>query len=312
MAIRDRALFTEMHDTLSSFAPEAESAYVFGKLPEDRTDHLSLWRDSVSVDLFSAEETETNKITLLDDKDKAMQASLRSPTQLRTLLDSLGDRLVYLDITGLEHRIWAAMLRVALTSHARIAVVYVEPARYTFSQSPTEGHIFDLSERVAGIAPLPGFASLRDVGSSEDVFVPLLGFEGTRLSHVIEHVQPSADSVIPIIGLPGFRPEYPFHAYQGNKGPLTETDAWHRVRYALANCPFSAMYELNRISMQYPRGVMRVAPIGTKPHGLGAVLFALSSERPVELIYDHPVRKAKRTSGTDRLFVYHIDTSGAR
>ena len=40
--------------------------------------------------------------------------------------------------------------------------VYVEPAEYRFSETPTEGDIFDLSERIAGITPIPGFTTLAE------------------------------------------------------------------------------------------------------------------------------------------------------
>jgi hypothetical protein len=233
-------------------------------------------------------------------------SSLRSLSGVRTIWDSLAGREVYLDITGLEHQVWAPLLRGALDAKAQVAVVYVEPAEYKYSASPTESQIFDLSVRIRGISPLPGFATLTESVQADDLFIPLLGFEGTRLSHMIEHVQPAANKIIPVVGVPGFRPEYPFHAYVGNKNPLRDTAAWQNVRFALANCPFSAYYVLDSISSANPRGTLRIAPIGTKPHGLGAILFKLASHRGVELIYDHPVRSEKRTSGVDRLFVYHV------
>jgi hypothetical protein len=38
------------------------------------------------------------------------------------------------------------------------------------------------------------------------------------------------------------------------------------------------------------------------------VLFALSAEDRVELIYDHPIRKAGRTTGSARLCLYDLST----
>jgi hypothetical protein len=78
------------------------------------------------------------------------------------------------------------------------------------------------------------------------------------------------------------------------------------VRFAPANDPFGLFYLLEDISAARPSDVLRIAPIGTKPHALGAVLFALTNPRSVELVYDHPVRKAKRTAGVSRTFVYEI------
>jgi hypothetical protein len=56
----------------------------------------------------------------------------------------------------------------------------------------------------------------------------------------------------------------------------------------------------------FPRDTMKVAPIGTKPHAMGAVLFALASSKTVELVYDHPIRKATRTAGKARLLLYEV------
>ena len=307
--LRDEPLLTEVFDPLSAFRPVDGSMYVFGSLPEDRSGHIEEWRAGASgVEYWAVDQQEENRFTAEGPNGARREASLRSSRELRAFWGHATGRCAYLDITGLEHRLWAPLLRAAIETRVRLIAVYVEPAGYRFSQSPTEGQIFDLSTEIRGISPLPGFATLSDVTQADDLFVPLLGFEGTRLSHVVEHVQPAVERIVPIVGVPGFRPEYPFHTYIGNKNPLLETGAWQRARFALANCPFSLYYQLERLSMEWPQGVMRVAPIGTKPHGLGAIMFKLAAQREVELIYDHPVRGPKRTSGVDRLFVYHVAT----
>lgn len=123
---------------------------------------------------------------------------------------------------------------------------------------------------------------------------------------VLNHVQVPRERVIPVVGVPGFQPEFIYYAYQGNRLPLDETRSWMSVQYAAANCPFSAFYALEAIAQQYEDAFLRVAPIGTKPHSVGAVLFALAHPERVELIYDHPIRREGRTSGAARLLVYHI------
>jgi hypothetical protein len=195
-----------------------------------------------------------------------------------------------------------------LSSDLEIVVVYVEPGDYKPSAIPTEGTIFDLSERIRGISPLAGFISLSEPREEEVCFVPMLGFEGARFAHLLECVQPLGEKVVPIIGVPGFRPEYPFHAYLGNRHALSESQSWRKIRFAAANCPFSVFYLLRGIHNEYKGHTLKLAPIGTKPHGLGAVLYAISENRvgPVELVYDHPVRKRGRTRGIDRLLAYDV------
>ena len=206
---------------------------------------------------------------------------------------------------SLTHPVWAAILRAALVARFDVLAVYVEPNRYARSAAPVEGQIYDLSMRITGIAPMPGFAWISTT-ASDFVFVPLLGFEGTRMRHVIEQVQPGAGRIVPVIGAPGFKPWYVFETYAGNRAALEEEDAWEAAEYAPANCPFSCYYLLQEIARRHPLAALKVAMIGTKPHALGAILFAITNPEKIELVYDHPIRKAGRTDGADRLYVYHV------
>jgi hypothetical protein len=217
-------------------------------------------------------------------------------------------QVFYLDITGLSHHIWAPLLRSAVDVVQSVRILYVEPLDYRLSANPTEAEIFDLSDKITGIAPIPGFACLSEAEEENTCFIPLLGFEGTRFAYVLEQVQPIGRNIIPVIGLPGFRPEFPFFTYLGNKLPLTRSRSWTSVRFATANCPFSLFYELESIASLYPKALLQIAPIGTKPHALGAVLFALATARQVELVYDHPIRKPRRTTGAARVLVYHVSS----
>ena len=63
---------------------------------------------------------------------------------------------------------------------------------------------------------------------------------------------------------------------------------------------------LREIVPRYRSDFLKIAPIGTRPHALGAVLFLLSSERRVELVYDHPIRRASGTTCSANLLVYDV------
>ena len=75
----------------------------------------------------------------------------------------------------------------------------------------------------------------------------------------------------------------------------------------MANSAFDAFYILQQISADYPDHALKIAPIGTKPHALGAVLFTLWTNRSVEIVYDHPIRKPNRTIGSANILLYEID-----
>lgn len=307
--VRNRPLFTDTHTNIGDFIPDHGSIYIFGASPEERSTHLDLWKQKVTdVKFIQILEQDFYDFLVSVDSSK-VRITLRDEDQLKKFLSQFSNKKVYIDITGLSHHIWAPLLKMTLKLCDSVMAVYVEPSRYSFSATLKEGEIFDLSEKINGIAPIPGFILLREPREEEKVcFIPLLGFEGARFAYLIEQVQPLGEKILPIIGLPGFRPEYPFFAYHGNQLPLKQTQAWKNVLYAAANCPFSLFYTLEDISSNNPGSFLKIAPIGTKPHALGAVLFNMINKESVELVYDHPIRKATRTEGSSRLLVYHLSS----
>jgi hypothetical protein len=306
IAVRDEPLLSEEYEVASNFSPVSGAAYVYARSTEDRSGHVDSWIAAALNASFAqlVEDGVERCVARIGGGEQAL--SMRSKAALKSFINSLNASVVYLDITGLDYNVWAPLLRAAVAHCQDVRVVYVEPRDYKFVPTPTESDIFDLSEKVRGISPILGFAALDEPDRERVCFVPLLGFEGTRLAHVLEHVQPPGERIFPIVGVPGFRLEYPFHAYHGNKGALLSSRAWKNVRYAVANCPFSLFYALKGIKREHAQDRLVIAPIGTKPHGLGAVLYSIASQEPVELVYDHPIRKADRTSGMSRLLVYHV------
>lgn len=302
--MRHQPALTERHDTLEDFTPAAGSVYVFATSPEERSAHSAEWEGRASnVRFVRLAGEEKGVATFAVGGGQAV--SLRSASQLRAFWSQFGHCRLYIDITGFGHHVWAPLLRAAAAVSNDIAVVYVEPANYAQSATPTEGEIFDLSERITGIAPLPGFASFSVGDESDFHLVVFLGFEGTRFAYLLENVQPLADRVIPVVGVPGYRPEFPFYAYHGNRTALLTSQAWRYAQYVTANCPFRVFYLLEGLAAKVGTP-LKVAPIGTKPHSVGAVLYAIAQEASVELVYDHPVRTDKRTVGASRALVYHV------
>lgn len=308
--LKREPILTDTYESVSLFKPVSGSAYVYRVSNEDRSGHTGQWRQSC-IDVQFIEVT-TESVSGFQVAGFEEAFFLRSASSLSQLLTPLGTgRVLYIDITGLSHPTWAALIRAAIAARMEVRVVYVEPYRYKRSAAPLEGQIYDLSARIAGITPMPGFATIAT--SDDSLFVPLLGFEGARFRYVIEQVQPSHERIVPVVGIPGFKPWYVFETYMGNRAALEETSAWHHIEYVPANCPFSCFYLLQELARRNPVSILKVAMIGTKPHALGAVMFALTSPNRIELIYDNPIRKEGRTDGLDRLLVYHVGaiTAGA-
>jgi hypothetical protein len=295
--------FSSILETPTDSSTFSDGIYVAGKSEEDRESWLRRTPSLSVVDVVKQEDTSfawTRSGSIHED------CWLRSLNQLKGFWDQQKASKIYLDITSLGHHVWAPLLRTAIGMHLDVIVLYAEPNDYRKNITPTEGQIFDLSLSIQGIAPIPGFASLADEFENRECFIPLLGFEGNRLAHMVEHVQPERGKMIPVIGVPGFRAEYVFHAFHGNRVALSETQSWKQVRFAPANSPFALCYLLETVADEHPSDLLKIAPIGTKPHALGAFLFAIRARRQVEFIYDFPIRRPKRTSGVSRVFAYDV------
>ncbi|SEO59786.1 hypothetical protein [Trujillonella endophytica] len=297
--------------TRGEFCPPSGAAYVYGAETEERASLDEEWCSravasgvglvSIAAQLPDDMVLSSHAYGFEDEVINAWDAGA-----LEEMLLRLGSPL-YLDITGLMYRSWAPILRAAVRLEIETYVVYVEPNEYRRNPDPAQGLIFDLSARIQGVAPLPGFVTLRRPRHPEDsCFIALLGFEGARFGYILDELEAVPTKTVPIVGVPGFRADYPFFAYSGNRVQLESDFLASRVRFAKANCPFDAFHMLHEIANDYQGDFLRVAPIGTKPHGLGAVLFAMARSGRVELVYDHPIRSEKNTRGEARLCVYDV------
>ncbi|WP_293682364.1 hypothetical protein, partial [uncultured Phenylobacterium sp.] len=201
--LRLRPVFTTVHDAVDDFSPTGAAAYFFAASEEERSQHVVGLQGRVTgVRFVRITQTGDYTITL----DGAGPVALRSQDALRAALAALDVHRVYVDMTGMNHSVWAPLVRTALAAGLDLQVVYVEPRSYAFSKSPREGEYFELSESKRGVGPLPLFTSLAQVRREDVALAPLLGFEGARLKYIIEQVQPMRDRIFPVVGMPGFRP----------------------------------------------------------------------------------------------------------
>lgn len=308
--LAERPLLTSHFTHVRDFSVESQATYIFVyNADEPRSLHVRELRDRCPQVAFL-------EITFQDRQQFGYRGAdgsekivvLRSPKQLAAFWErEVANRRCYLDMTAMTHSVWAPLVKSGLAAEQRIAVVYVEPLSYKPNEiDDPSGEIFRLSKLFEGLAPLPGFFTLEAPPEEHQWFVPLLGFEGRRFSYAREMAAPVAGRTVPVIGVPGYRPEFVGFAYHGNQQPLTDDDSYLRVRFVPANCPFSVYHLLSGLLKKYSDAFLRVATIGTKPHSLGAILFALAYPERVEILYDHPVIGPDRTAGSTRVLVYEV------
>jgi hypothetical protein len=303
-AISELPLFTTEYPFAGALSLPDGGSYLYSVTDEPRSAAAAGLADRSPRMLFVriAELSATSFSTDLAPYDTV---AVRQRASLASFVSSL-PQPVYLDITGLGHSTWAPVVRVCIEGGIRLNVIYFEPAVYNAIAHPEVGVIYDLSERIEGIRPIPLFAKLADRGRQDSCFVPLLGFEGARFKYMLNVVEPARNKVFPIVGAPGFLPHYPLDTIALNADGLEQDKAVRNLAYAKSNCPFSLYYELNRIASRLPDHLIRVGLVGTKPHALGAVIFCTVNDDRTELIYDHARRKPGRTSGTDKCLVYAV------
>lgn len=291
-------LYSNSYRTISEFRPVDESLYLYGYSTEDRSLLVNALTADTSLSNVVFVEIESPEKDIIIDKKKGEKYFLRSSKCIKSLYEAYSAKTIYIDVSGLNNRISASLLKNALEiANTSVRVVYTEPEHYDIEKFKEEGVLCkDLSERIEGIEPLPGLANI--IPDDVDMkFVALLGFEGGRFTQMYETVQPPIDKIIPVIGVPGYRPEYPFVAYWGNRRPLIYTESWQFVEYAAANSLVDVYFLLQKIKKKPPVSKIKLAPIGTKPHAIGAILFAIKYPTDVEIVFDNPIRKSQRTKG---------------
>ncbi|WP_131822607.1 hypothetical protein [Mycobacteroides chelonae] len=293
----------------SDFQLPCGSTYLFSQGIEDRAALDSSWRQvAESGGTNFVEVKQSGDLISLFNDDQALMLSFTGRRLAAVTNFFAQANSAYIDITGMPYTVWVPLIRAAIEANAIFKVVYTEPADYRRNATPTQGMQFDLSEGFDGIQPLPGFASLRSRKSADWHLVAALGFEGDRFSYVINELEPAGDQIHPIIGVPGFRPEFASTSFVANRAGLESLDVIPNIRFARANCPFDFFHTLRAIHANVDAAPLRLAAIGTKPHGLGAVLYTIGNPMTVQFIYDHPRRKAKRTNGVSRICVYDVST----
>lgn len=296
----------------AQFNVRVGAVYIYGESVENRSHLPSGWTSTQDCHFFRIEEMEYEAFAF---RAAGREYKLRSRVDIEAFVDRVLDTssTVYVDITGLSHHVWAPVLSelVLRTQRVtggavRLSAVYVEPIHYTKSRIPRPGDIFALSDKLHGIRPLPGLVRLRRQGNDGAIIVALIGFEGWRFDAVLAKLEPDAGTVVPVIGVPGFRAEYPFYTVEGNLIPLERDDNWMRRRFATANDPFDVFHILSELQDRHRESLLRIALVGTKPHALGAVVFHAVRPELSELIYDNPVRSAGRTDSDRTVLQYDI------
>lgn len=283
-------------ERLADFRIEERSLYLFERDAEVRSYACAdiIKENQTNIAVVELEYVEKDEIHVIG--SSGPNIPLGSQKAIAELVQSYGYERVYIDVTGMNVRISAALLLRLTSMGVETHAVYAEPDKYLSEQFHKEGEDHEWAGEIDDIVPLPGFSNIADP-NNEFVFCVFLGFEGGRFAHMLREVQPIEDLTIPVFGIPGFRIEYPYNAYWSNRKGLKETESAANVKYASANSIVDAYMLLNRIFKESKNMKMIVAPIGTKPHTIASIAFAINHFRNIEIAYDNPRKTEPRAEG---------------
>ena len=297
-------LYTKNWEDLNAVALEPAALYLYTQDPEDRSLHCSSVLSTNNMDAIF-EKISINDNDQMIVSSNSIMVPMSSTEAIGSFFSSYKFRVLYIEVTGMSCRLVAPLMKYTVENGIETRIVYSEPKEYLLHEFQKEGLNKDLSESVAGVNPLPGFIRLVPF-KDEPLFVTLLGFEGGRFSYLVTNKQPSYDKILPVVGVPGYMIHYPFETFWGNRNALKTTRAYERVVYSEANSIVDIYLTLGKISYDKRNMNMIVAPIGTKPHAIGAILYAIKNPNKVELLYDNPKRSLHRTEGVGRILVCDV------
>ena len=189
-----------------------------------------------------------------------------------------------------------------------ISLLYTEPQRYNrFRQSEVlHRREFDLSTEYEPFAGIPGTRLMLNIAfRTKAVF--LVGYEGQRLRKVLDQTDIRPENSYVVFGVPAFQPGWEMDAFANNLRVIKEKEIARNVLFSGAQNPASVIDALETVyRARGPNEQLVVVPIGTKPHGIGAVLFACEHD-DVGVIYDHPNRKYGRSSQVGTWHLFDVD-----
>lgn len=192
--------------------------------------------------------------------------------------------------------------------HPRVTLLYVEPERYKQPRRRQVLHRrdFELSEGSSRYIAIPGATTLLSERREQHV-VFLLGYEQQRLDRALEDNQAiKPHQCISVFGVPAFRPGWELNAFANNVNVIEARNLNGGIHFVGAENPASVVDLLESLHRGRGRGeTLFVAPIGTKPNGIGAAIFA-ARHRDVGLLYDHPKRAPDRTNAVARWHLFEV------
>jgi hypothetical protein len=238
---------------------------------------------------------EENNLSLIPDLEKLLKAKTITGSKVCIDITTIKQGLLFLLIKLLTNRVKPNYLFAA----------YTEPLEYKKREINVIGEAeeYDLYLKVIGSSKsVPGF--IKHKSDKPILLVAPIGFDSQRLQTIYENLKPS--KLISIVGFPSFVPGWNLTAIKMNFMVLRSSESFGYIENCEASSPFEIYKLLEDIfHMHVSDYDVYVSPLGTRPHCLGAALFA-SNFSSSYLIYDFPVEKKFRSQNVLKANFYNL------
>lgn len=189
-----------------------------------------------------------------------------------------------------------------------VTFLYLEPVEYrrAIKGRLSDYRDFELSNN-SRFQAIHGFmTNLSESPAGQAVF--FLGFEKARLAQAFEQEEALQRwQCHAVIGVPAFEPAWEIDTMSNNINQLVSRDyVFQFCAAASADAAYSLLIKL--LEDDKEGNPLLVAPLGTKPHTIGAALFAAEHntfDRAV-LLYDHPQRRTGRSYDIRKWHLYDV------
>ncbi len=199
----------------------------------------------------------------------------------------LSDKKILIDITVFTKPYFFLIIKslVEKWNNLEFFIVYTEPEKY--KEKDIESKEIILTMGLDRIESIPGF-----FGTSvnyKDALIVILGFEGKRAIQLFNDIDP--EITYAINGFPAFRAGWDKISLEENLLFLKISRAFENLFYAPARNPFETFNTISLIVESIRKQInsynIIIAPLGTKLHALGTLLYALI-HKEVKIIYPFP------------------------
>lgn len=223
-------------------------------------------------------------------------------------LNLFNEHKILIDMTTIDVPSLAHLLDFIDSRIKKFSICYIEPVNYSklIGSTSNINQSYQLSEDGNGLDYITPFM-LSPLDKIEKYLISI-GYESNRLAGFLsstEEVKAEVEKNI-MIGIPAFNAGWENRSIDANYRFLKDTE----IHIVPADDPIQTYLNLVKLgksaNITSTNNKLIVVPIGTKPHSLGMIWFALENKGKVGMIYDFVTKIPKRTEGVKKIHFWNF------